>query len=59
MKNMGHIPEELYDRMGFIMDTNYDGDEVSKPDRISQEMRHCAKILSHSLQRSLRRIINR
>ena len=54
MKNKGHIPEEVYDRLGIIKDTNYDGDEVEKPDGISQEMRHRAKILSHSLQRDLR-----
>ena len=41
--------------MGFIKDTNYSGDEVDKPDTISQEMRHRAKILSHKLQCSLRK----
>ena len=39
MKNNGHIPEEVYDRLGFIKDTNYDGEDVEKPDGISQEMR--------------------
>ena len=28
MKNNGHIPEEVYDRLGFIKDTNYDGDHT-------------------------------
>ena len=54
MKSKGHIPEELYDQLGFPPDTNYAGDKVDKPDGISQEMRHRAKILSHSLQRNLR-----
>ena len=54
MKNEGHITEEVYDRMGFPTDTNYSGTEVKKPDTISQETRHCAKILSHSPQRDFR-----
>ena len=41
--------------MGFIRDTNYDGNEVKNPDTISQETRHCAKILSTKLQRKLRK----
>ena len=49
-KNNGHIPEEVYYRLGFPPDTNYNGDEIEKPDGISQEMRHRAKILSHDLQ---------
>ena len=36
MKNKGHIPEEVYDRLGFIKDTNYDSVEVEKPDTIFQ-----------------------
>ena len=55
MKNKGHIPEEVYDRLGFIQDTNYDGDEVEKPDGISQEMRHGTKIPSNGLQRDSRK----
>ena len=55
MKSHGHIPEEVYDRLGFVKDTNYDGKVVEKPDTISQEMRHRAKILSHKLQCDLRR----
>ena len=55
MKNNGHIPEELYGRLGFPPDTNYNGDEIEKPDGISQEMRHRAKILSHDLHRKLRK----
>ena len=49
-KNMGRKPEEVYNCIDFVMVTNYAGDEVPKPDGISQEMRHWAKILSHSLQ---------
>ena len=45
MKTDGHITEEVYDRIGFITDTNYDGKMVNKPDNISQETRHRAKIL--------------
>ena len=56
MKENGHIPEELYDRIGFPPNTNYNGDEIEKPDGISQEMRHRGKILSHDLQRKLRQI---
>ena len=54
MKTDGHIKEELYDAIGFPSDTNYAGETVEKPDNIRQEMRHRAKILSHSLQCSLR-----
>ena len=54
MKTHGHISEELYETLGFSADNNYDGCEVPKPDEISQEMRHRAKILSHSLQCQLR-----
>ena len=50
IKNNSHIHEEVYDRLGFPPDTNYSGDEIEKPDVISQEMRHRAKILSHYLQ---------
>ena len=55
MKTHGHIPEEVYNRMGFIKDTDYKGKEVAKPDEVSQEMRHRAKIISHELQCKLRR----
>ena len=41
--------------MGFIKDTDYKGKEVAKPDEVSQEMRHRAKIISHELQCKLRR----
>ena len=54
MKKNGHIPEEVYDRLGFPPDKNYSGDEIEKPDGIIQEMRHQEKILSHDLQRKLR-----
>ena len=54
IKNNSHIHEEVYDRLGFPPDTNYNGDEIEKPNGISQEMRHRAKILSHDLQRNLR-----
>ena len=56
MKETGAIPEEIYDRMGFIPDTNFAGEKVDKPDTISQEMRHRAKISSHHLQRKLRQM---
>ena len=36
MKNNGHIPEEVNNRLGFRPDTNYCGDEIEKPDGISQ-----------------------
>ena len=45
MKKDGHITEGVYDRLGFMMDTNYAGKVVLKPDQISNEMRHRAKIL--------------
>ena len=50
MKSDGHITEEIHDRKVFIRDTNYDGNEVEKPNAISQETRHHAKILSTNLQ---------
>ena len=50
MKLNGHIPEDVYDRLGFPADTNYAGEKVEKPDGISQQTRHHAKILSHILQ---------
>ena len=55
MKNNGHIPEEVYYQIGCLSDTNYEGEEVDKPDGISQEMRHRAKILSHELQQKLKK----
>ena len=45
MKQDGHITEDVYDRIGFMKDTNYSGTIVPKPDQISNEMRHRAKIL--------------
>ena len=45
MKTDGHITEAVYDRLGFIQDTNYSGDIIIKPDAISNETRHRAKIL--------------
>ena len=54
IKNNGHIPEEVYDILGFPPDTNYNGDEIEKPYGISHKMRHRAKILIHDLQRKLR-----
>ena len=54
MKRDGHITEEVYDRLGFVKDTNYAGEDVDKPDEISQEMRHRAKVISHNLQCQLR-----
>ena len=53
MKNNGRIPEEVYDRLIFPPYTNYNGDEIDKPDGISQEMRHQARILSHDIQLKL------
>ena len=47
MKKDGHITEDVYDRLGFMQDTNYDGDIVLKPDGVTQEMRHRAKILRY------------
>jgi len=38
MKNEGNITEEVYERMGFPVDTNYYGKEVKKPDAISQDI---------------------
>ena len=45
MKAEGHIKEEVYDRIWFVIDTNYTNDIVQKPDEITNEMRHRAKIL--------------
>ena len=53
MKNKDHIPKDIYVRLWFMPNTNYAEETVNKPDRISQEIRHRAKILSHSLQREL------
>ena len=50
MRIEGHIKEEVYDRLGFPSDTNYEGEKVDKPDNISQEMQHQAKVLSNDLQ---------
>ena len=36
INNNGHIPEEVYERLCFPPDTNYSGDEIEKPDGISQ-----------------------
>ena len=54
MKNKGHIPEDLYEELGFSPDINYARKKVDKSDGITQEMRHHAKILSHTFQRNLR-----
>ena len=53
METDGYIKKEVYDAIGFPPDTNYAGKTAEKPDNTKQEMRHCAKILSHSLQYSL------
>ena len=53
MKSDGHITENVYDRIGFYSDSNYIGGKVKKPDIISQETRHRAKILSHSFRYKL------
>ena len=45
MKQASHITEDIYDRLGFVQDTNYTGDIILKPNQISNEMRHRAKIL--------------
>ena len=45
MKKEGHIKEEIYDRLRLAKDMNYAKETVEKPDGISQEMRHRAKIL--------------
>ena len=45
MITKGHIAEEVYDRLSFPKDTDYSGKTVHKPDGITQEMRHRAKIL--------------
>ena len=37
MKTGGHITEEVYDRLGFISDTNYAGQTVDKPDNIQSK----------------------
>ena len=55
MKKEGHNKEEVYEYMGFPPDTNYEGDIVSKPDEVTQENRHRAKILWNDLQCYLRR----
>ena len=49
MEAHGHIPEEVYDRIGFPKDTNYASEPVAKSDNISQETRYQAKIISHKL----------
>ena len=54
MKRDDHITEEVYDRLGFVKDTDYASNDVDKPDEISQEMRHRAKVISHNLQCQLR-----
>ena len=54
MKKYSHISEEIYNRIGFPKDTNYEGKIVEKLDHINQEMRHRAKIISHHLQCKLR-----
>ena len=55
MKSNGHIPEDVYKRLGFPQDRNYSGDKVEKPNGISQETRHRANILSHTLQCAFRK----
>ena len=45
MKTDGHITEDVYSVRGFVLDTNYTGDIINKPDAISNKMRHRAKIL--------------
>ena len=57
MKEEGHITEEVYDRLGFDPDTNYTGDTVSKPDEISNEMRHRAKVLRYRLTTPIHALI--
>ena len=50
----GHIPEDVFNRLGFPKDTDYDGDTVERQAAISNEMQQRAKIISHKFQRKLR-----
>ncbi len=51
---LGHIPEEVYDEIGFPMDSDVHGKEVQRMAGISQESYQRAKWLTHEHQISLR-----
>ena len=44
-KLIGHITEEVYDRLGFMVDTSYENKKVDKPDNIRQEGCYKVKVL--------------
>ena len=50
----GEIPQEVFNDLGFPMDTNYAAKEVVRDAKITNEMQQRAKVLSHKLQRQLR-----
>jgi len=52
MLEHGHISEDVFDELGFEKDCDRNGNEVDKD--LSQESRHRAKWLSHSIQKEVR-----
>jgi hypothetical protein len=50
----GHVPDSVYEELGYPIDTDMDGNEVRRDATISQENHQRSKCLSHSYQRQLR-----
>jgi hypothetical protein len=50
----GHVPEEIYDKLGYPMDQDMDGNPAPKYQGISQEHRQRDKCLAHEHRKKLR-----
>jgi hypothetical protein len=50
----GHVPDELFEELGFPVDRDTDRKEVRRHATITQESRQCAKNLTHVHQAELR-----
>jgi hypothetical protein len=55
MEEHGHVPDEVFERHGFPVDSDENGKPVRRPAGISQEHLQKAKSLSHDDQKNLRR----
>ena len=51
----GHVPDSVYQNLGYPMDQDMDGNEVTRDATITQENHQRAKCLSHTYQKQLRK----
>ncbi len=53
--DQGHVPNDVYEEIGFPQDENIAGEKVRRPAAITQESYQRAKCLSHPYQKLLRK----